>query len=631
MCAMKGYAGNVLLVNLTDGSSKKEPLDEATAKKFIGGTGLNALLAYQHIKGGIDALSPDNALIMGAGPLVGTLVPGAARVEVTAKSPLTGVVGISNGGNTPGVMLKYAGYDHLVVTGRAQKPVYLKVDDDRVKVCDATHLWGKDTFETTDALWDELSGDYWISAIGPAGESMVRYALILNNKHSAFSRTGLGAVMGSKNLKAIVARGTRGVEVARGDEFMGLVKDLLSKVAAFPLLKEWRTLGFFMALEPYTAMGYMLGKNGTESAEDIMQRFPMDEYLKRVRSGSTACPGCSLGCKGRVEMKGGKYDGLRFRMSTPAVAVGAFGGQVAVEGYDEVMKCTELSNRYGMDMNSLTATIGFAIELYKKGILTDKDTGGLELDWGTETVRTLIDRIASRDGFGRLLGEGVVRAAEKVGKGAAYYAVHIKGMDIGLGLRGRLSTENFGQVTNPRGAHLDRSPSISFMPGRKKESYVKYCQGIGVPEEKVEAVCTGPENFNVARLTRWVEDYNTILFSLGLCHRTPISQHYNLEIFSRLYSTATGLDMSPEEIQKAGERVWNLSRAFNMREGISKKDDVFPQRLMEESVALKKRELPAADPAMVKRLLDEYYEERGWEADTGNPGHKKLEELGLQS
>ncbi len=483
---MKGYAGNILFVNLTDGSIKREPLEEAVARKFIGGTGVNALLAYQHIKAGIDPLSPDNAFIMGAGPLVGTLIPGSARVEVTAKSPLTGVIGISNGGNTPGIMLKYAGYDHLVVTGKADKPVYLKIDDDRVEICDADHLWGKDTFETTDALWDELGDDFWISAIGVAGESLVRYALILNNKHSAFSRTGLGAVMGSKNLKAIAARGTKGIEVADGPEFMNLTKELLDKVAAFPLLKEWRTVGFFMAFEPYTSMGYMLGKNNTESAEDIMERFPIKEYLSRVRKGSTSCPGCSLGCKGRVEMQGGKYDGLRLRLSTPAVAVGAFGGQVAVEDFDEVIKCAELSNRYGMDLNSLTATIGFAIELYQKGILTDEDTGGLELDWGTETVRTLLDRIAQRDGFGRLLGEGVVRAAEEIGKGADYYAVHIKGMDVGLGLRGRLSTENFGQATNPRGAHLDRSPSISFMPGRKKESYVKYCQSIGVPEDRVD-------------------------------------------------------------------------------------------------------------------------------------------------
>ncbi len=628
---MKGYAGNILFVNLTDGSIKREPLEEAVARKFIGGTGVNALLAYRHIKAGIDPLSPDNTLIMGAGPLVGTLIPGSARVEVTAKSPLTGVIGISNGGNTPGIMLKYAGYDHLVVTGKADKPVYLKIDDDQVEICDADHLWGKDTFETTDALWDELGDNFWISAIGVAGESLVRYALILNNKHSAFSRTGLGAVMGSKNLKAIAARGTRGIEVADGPGFMNLTKELLDKVAAFPLLKEWRTVGFFMAFEPYTSMGYMLGKNKTESAEDIMERFPIKEYLSRVRKGSTSCPGCSLGCKGRVEMQDGKYEGLRFRLSTPAVAVGAVGGLVAVEGFDEVMKCAELSNRYGMDLDSLTATIGFAIELYQKGILTDEDTGGLELDWGTETVRTLLDRIAQRDGFGRLLGEGVVRAAEEIGKGADYYAVHIKGMDLGLGLRGRLSTENFGQATNPRGAHLDRSPSISFMPGRKKESYVKYCQSIGVPEDRVEAVCTGPENFNVARLTRWVEDYNTILFSLGLCHRTPISQHYNLDLFARLYSTATGLEMNPEEIRQAGERAWNLSRAFNMREGKTKTDDFFPERLRKEPVTLRTREIPAADPEMVEQLLNEYYEERGWEADTGNPGPQKLNELGIDT
>lgn len=622
-----GYAGNIVYVNLTEQTIKKEPLDKELAKTFIGGMGINSKLAYELVKPGTEPFSPENVLIFGAGPLVGTLAPGSSRTDATSKSPLTGFLGMANAGISVGAMLKYAGYDHLVITGRAEKPIYLKVFDDNIEILDASHLWGKDLWETTDAIWSEL-GDCWVSCIGPGGENLVRYASIMNNKRAGHSRAGLGAVMGSKNLKAIAARGTKGIEVADGKKFMELVNELLERIMKSPLVEMWRNLGFTMAFEGYSAMGYFLAKNFSQGCLETPQVFSQKEYRERIVKRSYACLGCPIGCKNLVEIEDGKYAGLTFRVSSLGSQVG-YHLVPGVENWDEVVKCVELENRYGLDSTSLCGTIAFAIELYERGIITREDTGGLELKWGAETVKTLIEKIACREGIGDLLAEGVVRASKRFGKGSEKYAFHIKGLETPLGVRGRLSTENFGQITNPRGGHLERSPSITFAP-RKAEAFKRYCPAIGVPEEAVARVCEGPENFNVARLTKWVEDYNTVQFCLGMCHRTPLVQHLDLDILVELYSAATGIETSRVELQKAGERVWNIQKAFNVREGASRRDDMPPKRSLSEPILIGGKEYGPIKEEEMNTLLDQYYEEREWDIEKGVPTKQKLADLGLE-
>jgi len=612
--SLHGYAGTILYVDLASKKIKREPLSEELIKGYIGCLGINTKLAYDLIEPGIDPLSPKNCLIFGTGPLGGTLVPACSRSEATGKSPLTHIFGTSNSGDSVALMLKFAGYDHLVISGKAEGPVYLRIDDNDVEICDADHLWGKDIFETTDILWEEL-GDYWVNCIGPGGENLVRYASLITNKQSVHGRTGMGAVMGSKNLKAIAAKGSKGISVADEREFFKIVEEKLENIKTSPVTQMWRELGFVVAFPAYGSTGLFERYNYAE------------EYKGHVVKRAYACPFCPVGCKQVVEIKDGKYAGLNYKVAALGSQVG-YHDQGGIENWDEVVKCVELENRAGVDSTSVSGCIGFAIELYKKGIITKNDTDGMELDWGGETIQALLTKIINREGIGDILADGVKVAAKKFGPEAARFAGHVKGLDIALGLRGRLSTENFGQLTNPRGGHLDRSPSLTFIP-RKAKAFPPFSAGIGVPEDRIENVCDGPEGFNVSRLTKWVEDYNTVLFSMGMCHRTPVTQHFDLQTITDLYRAATGIEISPTELRQAGERIWNLQRAFNQREGAARKYDMPPLRALNEPIKIGDKEYPPITEDRANKILDEYYEERGWNIKEGSLTKEKLDELGL--
>ncbi len=622
-----GYMGKILYVNLTTGEMKQETLDTSLVHDYIGNLGINSKLAYDLIEPGIDPLSPQNCLIYGTGPFGGTIVPGCSRSELTSKSPLTHFLGTSNSGDSVALMIKFAGYDHLVISGKASKPVYLKICDDDVEICDAQHVWGRDIWETTDILREEL-GDYWINTIGCAGEQLVRYACTVTNKHSVYGRTGMGAVMGSKHLKAVAAQGTRGIQLADQKSVFSIAEDLLHKMKNNPATKIWRELGFVAAFPAYSANGLFERYNYSEGFPDLTEVFSKDEYKARIVKKAYACPSCPIGCKQILEMKDGEFAGLNYKVAALGSQVG-YHNLSGVESWDKLAKCVELENRYGIDSNSLGGCVGFAIELYKNRIITKKDTGGMELDWGGETTLALIEMIAKREGIGDILADGVQEAVKKIGSNSEQYAVHIKGLDMALGVRGRLSTENFGQLTNPRGAHLDRSTSLTFTP-RKPEVFPRYCTGIGVPEKKIDKVCDGPEGFNVSRLTKWVEDYNTIFICLGMCHRTPVTQHFDLEILTELYNATTGLDITPSQLRKAGERVWNLQRAFNQREGAYSVHDKPPKRVQNEKLIIGDKEYPPLTEHRVYDLLKQYYEERGWNTENGKLTKEKLKELDLR-
>lgn len=626
MMSTYGYAGSILYVDLTSKTIRKEKLGEDLIRKYVGSLGINTRLAYDLIKPGIDPLSPDNRLIFGIGPLGGTLAPACSRSNANSKSPLTGFFGSANSGDSVSLMLKYAGYDHLVISGKADRPVYLKIDDDTVEFCEASRLWGKDVFETTDMIWSEL-GDFWVNCIGPAGENLVRYAASVTNKHSLYGRTGMGAVMGSKNLKAIAARGSKSITIADEKAFLNIVEEILEKIKTSPATQMWRDLGFLVAFPAYGANGLFERNNYAEGFENLAEVFGQEEYKNRLVSRAYACPGCPVGCRQVVEVKDGKYAGLNYKIAALGSQVG-YHNLSGVENWDEVVNCAELENRYGIDSNSLAGCIGFAIELYKKEIISQKETGGLELDWGAKTTLALMDKIVRRQGIGDILADGIRAASEKFGREAKQYAGHIKGLDVALGLRGRLSTENFGELTNPRGAHLERSPSLTFIP-RKASAFPRFSEGIGVPQDRIEKVCLGPEGFNVSRLTRWVEDYNTVLASMGMCHRTPVTQHFNLQIATDLYRAVTGMEISQSELRQAGERIWNLQRAFNQREGADRKDDMPPWRTLHEPIQVGDRELPPITGEKAGKLLEEYYEERGWNTKDGRLTRGKLEALDL--
>lgn len=624
-----GYAGTILYVDLTNNAVRKEPLDLEIAKSFIGGMGINSKLAYDLIKPGIDPLSPENALIYGAGPFVGTLIPGFPRANAMGKSPLTGLLAESGSGISIGAMLRYAGYDHLVVTGRAEKPVYLVITDDDVEVRDASDLWGMDIFEATDAIRKRL-GDYWVSCIGPAGENLVRFACIIENKHSMLARTGLGAIMGSKNLKAIAIRGTKGIKIYRRSGFRKLVNELRQRIGQSPLVDLWRNEG--KIIDPYMGAYYNRGvyltRNFTQGFPEATTRFfTQKEYAERIWSRCYSCLGCPVGDKAVNSIKNGKYSGLTLKISNPWGTPMAFNA-CGIRSWDEGVKCTELCNRLGIDAFTTAVMIAFAIELYQRGIISQQDTGGMELNWDASTTRALIDSIAHREGIGDILAEGAKVFAKRIGKNSEKYAVHVKGLEMTMDLRETLFTENFGQLLDPRGGHHARTYGITYVP-RNVESVRRYARGLGIPDDAIARICADPNQYSVPRLSKWVQDYNSMAFSLGLCMRVQIASYYNLDTIARLYLLTTGIELSPNELLRAGERIWTVQRLFNAREGTSRKDDLPPPRMLTESVAIGDVEHPPVKESYIQELLDEYYDERGWDIATGNPTRQKLTELGL--
>lgn len=612
-----GYAGGILQVDLTDRTVKREPLDADLVRNYLGGMGLNGRLAYDLIKPGIDPLSPDNVLLYAMGPFVGTTLPGMVRTNIAARSPLTGLIGLSGGGISIGPMLKYAGYDQLIITGRADKPVYLVITNDRVEIKDAAKLWGKETFQATDEI-RHLLGEYWVSCIGPAGENCVPIASIIDNKNSMHARTGLGAVMGSKNLKAIAVRGTNGIRVSDPTDFRKLVGVLRETVKKSPAIDIWRYEG--KIIDSY--MGGLKRSPG----------FSQKEFASRIWKTYFACLGCVVGDKGVLQIRDGNYQGLTLKLSNPW-GTPAFFESCGCTNYDQGVKCADLGNRLGLDCFTLHHLIPFAQTLYEQGVLTKEDTGGLEWKRDTETTLRLMRQIAYKEGIGELLGKGQKEMVKVLGGDAYKQSDHIKGLEPMYDMRTGLIVENFGHLTNPRGGHHARSYSITYAP-RKSETIRRFCLGIGVPEEALDRVApvgNFPENFNLPRLTKWSEDYNSAYYSLGGCDRTPITPAYNLIVLTRLLRLTTGMEFSPAELRNIGERIWNLHRMFNFREGASREDDRPPYKWTHEDLRIGQENVfPPIPETTIQALLNEYYQERGWNMATGNPTVKKLKALGLE-
>jgi len=629
-----GYAGQILYIDLTNMIIKKEPLDIDLIKNYIGGMGISSKLAFDLIKPGIDPLSPENVICYGAGPFVGTLIPGCSRSGIISKSPLTGLLGESQTGVSIGPMLKYAGYDHVVITGKSENPVYIAIDDDTVKIKDATRFWGKDIGEATNGIRDVL-GDYWVSCIGPGGENLVRFANIIENKSGMIGRVGLGAVMGSKNLKAIAVRGTKGISVFQRGKFLKLVRELRKKVADSPLIDMWRNEGKIIPhyIGAYMKRGINVTKNFSEGIpEGVDEYFTEKEYRERLWKTYFACVSCPAGDKGVLSIKDGKYDGLTFKVSNPWGTPMTF-NQAGLRNWDDSVECVNITNKYGIDAFTTAIMIGFATELYEKGIISKEDTGGLVLDWSPKAAFKLIEKIVNREGIGDILAEGVKIACQKIDKGAEKYAVHVKGLEPTMDLRAEHFIENFGQLVDPRGAHHARGYSITYVP-RKGKSARSYAPSIGVPEDRINVIAPESEadtnNWSKSRLLKWVNDYNSLSFSCGMCMRIQISPQYNLNILRDLFYATTGIEMSSEDLLKAGERIWNIQRLFNMREGASRKDDMPPYKMLHDPLVVGDKEFSPLNEENINTLLDEYYEESGWDKETGKPTTKTLKNLGLE-
>jgi aldehyde:ferredoxin oxidoreductase len=605
-----GYAGRILRVDLTSGKTETEPLNEEIAKKYIGGIGLGMRLYLDNSKAGVEPFSPENPLVVATGPLSGTMVPtGGNGHAFVSKSPASFGVGEAKAHGTFGTEMKRAGYDAIIITGKAEKPVYLWIDDDTVRIIDAQHLWGKSPAETEDALQKEL-GDFYIrvASIGPAGEHLVRIACIINEQTRAAGRCGLGAVMGSKNLKAIAIRGTKDVQVAKLDELKEFIKVIHERMKG-PAARKYRTLGTPENVLVLNALGALPVNNFTygtfKNADKISGEYLNERFVAKV----IGCNSCAMRCEHIVVVPEGPFKGTTTRMEYESLW--ALGPNCGVDRLDVISKAMDLCNHYGMDSISAGGIVGFAMDLYEHGILTNEDTGGLGLKFGNyEAELEMLKRIAYREGLGDILADGVRMAAQKIGKGAEKYANHIKGVELtGYDIRG-LKTAALGYAVSFRGADHNRhgayAPDVKGSVNRFKAE-----KGRG-------------------KLVREIEDMYTVIDSLIVCKFSRATYTDGFKDLAKYYTLVTGYEMSPEDLRLAGERINNLGRLVNIREGFSRKDDTLPYKIMN---------VPIPDEGVSKGahvtqeeldlLLDDYYETRGWTED-GIITKQKLNELGME-
>jgi aldehyde:ferredoxin oxidoreductase len=606
-----GYAGRILYIDLTSGRTRKEPIDPELVMTLIGGYGINNKLAYDLIPQRTDPLSPASSIIIGAGPFAGTLVPGAAKVLVTTKFPINGAFATAAAGGSFALMLKSVGYDHLVISGRAQRPVFLRITEENVELCDAMELWGKDSFDTVDRLRSRYE-PCSVIPIGQAGENLVKISITLLDKAGTLGRGGLPAIMGSKNLKAIVVQqGTVETSIAHRLAFQRLANNLHERILRWPSRQS------------------ILDNGQRPTPPDITE-------LHQKTRKPLACPSCPLADKQVVMLSEGQYAGLQTYM--PHVTINRFNARSSAEAYEQSIKYLDTLNRYGLCEMNFSSLLSTVVYLYQEGVITKEDTGGIELKDDIETALKLAQMTAYREGFGEVLAEGLVGAAQRIGKRAEEHIEHIKGHSIPLDPRlNGLGTMEFEQITTPRGAHIAAGGSPSFAPGRPLVDFVRHGERMGIPEEALKRV-VGPMSFNPGRYSRYSEDWYSLFNCLSLCNRAHINRFYHVKTIADLYSAVTGIDLAPAQLMKASERAWTIGKLLNVREGFDRKDDKAPEAwfkpLVQEGKEYRITDYERTSILTredVERFLDDYYDERGYDRQSGLPTRRKLEELGLGS
>lgn len=608
---MFAYAGKILHVNLTTGEMKTEPLTEEMAKQYIGGIGLGIRLLMDNSKPGTDAFDPDNPLIYCAGPLSGTMGPTAGNgYSVVSKSPATGGVGEGKAHGFFGPDLKRAGYDAVIITGKAPQLSYLWIDDDKVEIRNAEHLKGATPNDTDHKIRDEL-GDFYIrvSAIGEAGEKLCRFAAIINDEFRAIGRSGMGAVMGSKNLKAVAVRGTHDVNVANLEGFKEFIKMIHERMKG-PATKKYKTLGTPENVLVLNSLFALATRNFTnasfEGADKVSGEHLNEHYVKKI----VGCATCGMRCDHIAVVPEGPYKGSTSRLEFECLW--SMGPLCGIDRLDAVIEAMRIVNEYGMDGISIGVVVAFAMDLYEHGIITKEQTDGIDLRFGNaEALIAIIHKIGKREGWlGNILAEGVAKAAELIGGDAYKYACHIKGLELpGYDLR-TLKTAALGFSVSFRGAcHLRNGAYSPDVKGKVNRFKIEKGRGKLIADEG--------------------NMYN-IIDSLIVCKFSRGTYYDGWKDLANYYTLATGIPMTPEEMTKSGERIENLARLFNIREGKGvRKFDTLPWKI---------KNAPVPDEGPAKGMcvneeefqvgLDDYYSVRGWNAN-GVPTIEKLNALGL--
>jgi aldehyde:ferredoxin oxidoreductase len=605
--------GKILSVDLTKRKTVKESLKKDQVEEYIGGKGFSAKLLWERTPANFDPLGPENIIIYATGPLTGTLCP-STRMCIVTKSPLTETFDDSYVGGHFGHELKSAGYDFLVINGKAEKPVYLWINDENVEIKDAKWLWGKDTFETEEKI-KKKNKDRMIrvACIGPAGEKMVRYALVNIDLYRQAARGGIGAVMGSKNLKAVAVRGSNPIEVEDQKMFEPLALEAFETIdrnEGLYTMKRWGTGRSVISSSNQCLYPTRNYQEATFKGAENLSGEAMERKLWVKRK---ACFNCPIHCGHLAVVKSSDYAGTiveGIEYETTAM----LGADCGVDDLAAVAHANMLCDKLGLDTLSTGATIAWAMECYEKAIFTDKDTDGLKLNFGNhEAMNRMILKISKRAGLGDLLAEGVKRASEKIGKGSEF-AMHVKGLELpGWAIRAAPSM-GLAYATADRGGCHQRAWPISYDLGSKTPDgrYLERYSHEG------KAVATKHD-----------QDLIAALYSLVACDFAMGA--IGTDRYIKLLNAATGWAYDMNRFMETGERIWNLIRAFNVREGIRKKDDTLPPRIFEEplpSGMAKGKFLPREDFEKMRR---EYYKLRGWNPETGIPTYERLKRLSLEN
>ncbi|NPV09412.1 MAG: aldehyde ferredoxin oxidoreductase family protein [Anaerolineae bacterium] len=620
-----GYAGRILHVNLSEGSLTIEEPDERFYRTYMGGSALAMHYILRDVPAGADPLGPENVLVVSVGVLTGAPISGQSRVMVNAKSPLTGAIGDAQGGGFWPAELKRAGFDAIVVRGQSPKPVYLWLHDGQAELRDASHLWGKITGEAEQAIREEL-GDPKVEVlqIGPAGEKLVRYAAVMNMSNRAAGRTGMGAVMGSKKLKAIAVRGTGRPEIHDRQALSQLARWGAENV---DIIGNTALHGTAFGVPDQQEAGGLPTRNWSSGVFEHYEALSGETMSRTILKERDTCYGCAVRCKRVVEVHEDRWDVDPHYGGPEYETIATLGSYCGIGDLSAVAKGNELCNKYGLDTISAGATIAFAMDCFENGILTTADTGGIELRFGNaEAMVQLLEMIGKREGIGDLLAEGSARAAEKLGRGAERYVVAVKKQELPAHMPEVKRSLATIYSVNPFGAdHMSHEHDPSYEPSAAPMKLERLASLDLLTPEDALVLDQGK-----VRFAYYTECFYSLLDTVGTCQFVwgPGWQIYGPSQLVEAMRAVTGWDVTLFELMKVGERRLHMMRAFNTREGLTRKDDWLPRRCFEpkkggasDGYAITQEEL--------SRSLDWYYQMAGLDEE-GRSTRAKLMELDLE-
>ena len=622
------YAGKILRVNLGDGKITTEPTS-TYAREWLGASGFAIKILYDELRSWVTPYDPANKIIFSAGTLQGTTAPGACKSNISTLGPMTGGWASGCSDSYVGGQLKYAGYDSVILEGRAYSPVYLWIWNDRIELRDARHLWGKTTWETLDGIREELGDDTLHTvSIGPAGEHLVRGACAIQDRGRAFGRCGIGAVMGSKNLKAIVAKGSGSVRVAQPQRFMENVTKIRASfkdLKGVKLMQKYGTLGVIEGKQKVSGFNY---KNFQECTlpEGMLEIIDPRKVIDKYQVSRQSFPGCAIGCGRHLKVTDGPYAGLETECGQMETFL-TLQTRLAIQEPTFMLQANAYCNQMGLDIDAAGGAIGWAMECYQRGILTEKDTDGFILNWGDAGVALeLMRKISYREGFGNILAEGCARAADLVGRESGYYCLHIKGQDLYEPCRGSLGWA-LGTTTSTRGGGHTTGAVLDTRVVPEVKDKVNAIFGVKNPFPQ--------EYEDKAKMVTYMEALHRINNCFGICHLNTIHNDFDemaLPHLAELYSSATGWDTSVEDLKRLAMKQLNLEKAFNLRHtAFARQDDMPTPRDLSEPISGGALAGWKMDEGKYNQMLDDYYDLHGWDRQTSYPKRETLVELGLGS